>query len=411
MHDRTAALAATTWPAEDGGPERLAACTAVPGPKAGSASVTAVRHDPLWIMAVHATGERLLALRASLAPTPASIVEAIDPIDLAAVQTSEPLALGPFWPGGLAALADGSCLVVQGRHALRLDADLVVERHRELPHDAPYNSFVRLPDGTIATKDLRRPGDAPSTLSLLDPHTLEDRAAPVRLPEPCVARLSATDHLVVAVGVEALHRLRWDPSSGGLSPCADPLVYGGRPDQSFGWDPVVTAHHIWWMDNGDHAFQNGMTMRGNGVASGPVRLWRAPLDGDELVSVEVSGLPRGAITNPPLVDVGRGVVVSYDSANAVVAAFDTDGLTLRWRRELATAQHLVLYPDTGEVVANHFDPQSGDALAVVDIATGEVRCQAAITSPAQSVVFGAPGTRRDFYYLSLSTIARVEFGD
>lgn len=412
MTDRPAALAVTTWPAEDGGPDRLAACTTVPGPRAGSATVTAVRHDPLWIMVVHATGDRVLALRTALAPTPSSsVVEELDPLTLSTLRSSSELALGPFWPGGIAALADGSCLVVQGRHAHRLGEELATERTRVLPHDAPYNSCVLLPDGSIVTKDLRRPGDAPSTLSVLDPLTLEDRAAPVPLPEPCVARLSAADDLVVAVGVTALHRLRWNAGAAELAPCADPLVYADRADQSFGWDPVVTGRHVWWMDNGDHTFQNGMTMLGNGVAAGPVRLWRASLDGDELASVEVSGLPKGAVTNPPLVDLDRGLVVAYDSANSVLAAFDTEDLTLRWRRPLATAQHLVSFPDTGEIVADHFDPATGDALVVVDIATGAVGCEAAVGSPAQSVVFGAPGTRRDFYYLSLSTLARVEFGD
>jgi len=147
--------------------------------------VSAVRHDPLSIMVVHATGGRLLALRASLGGDTASFVEEIDPFDLSVTRSSGPLDLGPFWPGGVAALADGSCLVVQGRHAHRLAADLTLEAHRELPHDAPYNSFVVLPDFTIVTKDPRRPGEPASTVSTLDPVTLEDRASPFELPEPC----------------------------------------------------------------------------------------------------------------------------------------------------------------------------------------------------------------------------------
>jgi len=178
-------LAPTPWPAEDGGAARLATCTDVSGPRAGSASVSAVRHDPLSIMVVHATGGRLLALRASLGGDTASFVEEIDPFDLSVTRSSGPLDLGPFWPGGVAALADGSCLVVQGRHAHRLAADLTLEAHRELPHDAPYNSFVVLPDFTIVTKDPRRPGEPASTVSTLDPVTLEDRASPFELPEPC----------------------------------------------------------------------------------------------------------------------------------------------------------------------------------------------------------------------------------
>jgi hypothetical protein len=165
------------------------------------------------------------------------------------------------------------------------------------------------------------------------------------------------------------------------------------------------------MDNGDHHFPNGMTMLGNGVAPGPVRLWRAGLEGDPVTSVEVNGEPGGAITNPPLVDPERGIVVAYDSANGGLAAFATDDLSLVWRAPVNTSQHLVLFADTGELLVNDFDRNAGDALAVVDITDGSVRARVGVESATQSVVFPAPGTRRDAYYVSLSTIARVVFGD
>lgn len=340
-----------------------------------------------------------------------SVVEELHPTRLEAMRSSAALPLGPFWPGGLAALADGATVVVQGRHAHRLDDALAVEATRELPADAAYNSFVLLGDGTVATKDLRRPGEERSTMSLLDPMTLEDRCGPVPLAEPAVARLSARGDLVVVVGVTALHRYAWDGSAGRLDPVAPPLTYLTRQDQSFGWDPVVTERHVWWMDNGDHTYQQSMAMLGRGVAAGPVRLWRADLGGDALAAVEICGRAAGAITNPPLVDEARGVVVGFDSANGVLAAFDVDTLLPRWTVELATAQHIVLYPDTGEILADRYEQGTGDGLAVIDVETGRVRCEAAIASPAQSVVFGAPGTARDAYYVSLSTIARVEFTD
>jgi hypothetical protein len=71
----------------------------------------------------------------------------------------------------------------------------------------------------------------------------------------------------------------------------------------------------------------------------------------------------------------------------------------------------VLFSDTGELLVNDFDPATGDALAVVDITDGTVRARVSVESPAQSVVFPAPGRRRDAYYVSLSTIARVVFDD
>ena len=142
-----------------------------------------------------------------------------------------------------------------------------------------------------------------------------------------------------------------------------------------------------------------------------MRLWKAALDGSRLDSVEICGRPHGAVTNPPLVDAERSIVVGYDSANGVMAAFDVDTLAPRWSIPINTAQHLLLYPDTGEMIANDHDPATGDQLAVVDITDGTRRVTVPIGSPAQSVVFGAPGTGRDVYYVSLSTIARVEFSD
>ena len=369
------------------------------------------------VMAVLAPDDRVLVLRNSIGPDGVSWVEQVDPESLDEQHRSPDLPLGPFWPGGMAVLSDGAVLVVQGRYVHRLAPDLTVERTRKLAVEAPHNSFVVLGDGSLALKDLQFPaasGGVPSTLHVLDPVTLEDRAELV-LPEPCVARLSA-DALpdggdLVVVGTTALHRYRWDPAAGTLTEARPSQTYLTHPDQSFGWDPVLDAGATWWLDNGDHTFANGFTMLGNGVAAGPVRLWKAPDGGGEPRSVEVCGRPGGAVTNPPLVDADRGLVLAYDSANGVLAAFGTDDLDPRWRRELATSMHLVLYPDTGEVLVNDHDRTAGDALAVLQIEDGTVRAHVRVESPAQSVVFGAPGTRRDAYYVSLSTIARVEFTD
>lgn len=410
-------LAMTPWPAEDGGPRRQQRPHGSSGPNAGSARLAATRPVAVAVMALLAPGGRLLLLRNTIGADAVTWVEELDPESLEPLGRSPELALGPFWPGGMAVLADGAVAVVQGRWAHRLGADLAVERSHELPVDAPHNSFVVLDDGSLATKDLQRPGGPPSTLSILDPVTLEDRTAPVALAEPSVARLSADGNDLAVVGVSALHRPRWDPATGVVvdRPELD-VPYLVHPDQSFGWDPVIDAGAIWWLDNGDHTFEHGFTMLGNGVADGPVRLWRAPLDGTgsrgDAKAIEICGQAKGAVTNPPLVDADRGLVLGYDSANGVLAAFTADaGLAPRWQRPLRTSQHLVLYPDTGEVLANDHDPATGDALVVLDVSTGEVRARVAVESPAQSVVFGAPGLQRDAYYVSLSTIARVEFGD
>lgn len=361
-------------------------------------------------MALLAPDDRVLVLRREIGLDGPSWVEEVDPESLEVRRRSPDLPVGPFWPGGAAVLADGAVVVVQGRWAHRLTPDLDVEATRQLPVDAPYNSFVVLDDGSLATKDLQRPGAVASTLSILDPVTLEDRCAPTSLPEAAVARLSADGDVVVVVGVTGLHSVRWDPAAGRLDDPVRVVDYLSDGDHSFGWDPVVDAGATWWIDNGDHRFENGFTMLGNGVSPGPCRLWRARSDG-RTDAVEVSGSPGGAVTNPPIVDPARGLVVAYDSANGVLAAFDVESLENRWRRPLGVAQHLVAHPDTGELVVNDHRPESGDAVAVVDIESGEVTARVDVESPAQSVVFGAPGRNRDHYYVSLSTIARIVFTD
>jgi hypothetical protein len=428
-------LAATPWPAEDGGPRRQQRPHGLAGPRAGSGELVASRQAAISVMALLAppvspgtsarTGPsalRLLVLRNSIGPGGRSWVEEVDPLTLEERRRSPDLDLGPFWPGGFGVLADGSVVVVQGRHVHLLDDALQPLATRAMEVEAPHNSFVVLDDGSLVIKDLQRPDGVGSTLSVLDPITLADRAAPLVLPEPSVARLAADGNDIIVVGVDSLMRVIWDPATGELVHDNGSTVrYRTRPDQSFGWDPVVDAGAVWWLDNGDHTYTNGFTFLGNGVADGPVRLWRVPLvdasrpgggwDPGGVQSVEVDGAAGGVVTNPPIVDAIRGLAVAYDSANGVLAAFGTDDLDLRWRIPLNTSQHLVLYPDTGELVANDHDPASGDAVVVVDVTDGSVRLRVPVASPAQSAVFGCPGVHRDFIYVSLSTIARVVFGD
>ena len=127
-------------------------------------------------------------------------------------------------------------------------------------------------------------------------------APPLRLPEPSIARLSSDGESVIAVGHD--HRLppaarsrrgrlvideRWRPR------------YGPAPERSFGWDPVITDDHVFWMDNGRNDVDR--TMLGTGAQADPVRLWWARHDdADAVLSVEISGLPFGTESNPPAWD-------------------------------------------------------------------------------------------------------------
>jgi hypothetical protein len=403
--------------------------------------VAAVRDALATTMVVLRDPGEVFVLRHTLGKRPlddpcSAWVERVDPLTLEPVARSVDLPAGPFWPGGMAAHADGSLHVVFGNHCARLSPGLEVLATLRLPGPRPYNSFVVLSDGTLVMKDFDRQLREPARLVLLDPTTLERRCDDVALQEPAIARLAADGDDLYVVGAESVFRLRWD----GTRMQRD-SAWGARylmEGQSYGWDPVVAGGHLWFMDNGAHDYVT--TMQGAGIAPGPVHLFRMSLsDPDDVECVEVCGAARGAVTDPPLYDARRRIAVAYDSANGVVQGFRFgERLEPLWRRELGHAAHMVLYPETGELVLHDFHgPAFGrtragralgrratsvmrrpalralatrgsrDEVVVVDIETGTELGRAAVPSLMQSVVFPAPGFGRDVYWCTMSTLARV----
>jgi hypothetical protein len=430
-------VAAAVWPAEDGGPCRTAV---VPGTLGGPLRTTAVRDAVGTTMVILRAPGEVFVLRHTLGRRPlvdpvVAWVERIDPLTLEVIARSPDLPAGPFWPGGMAAHADGSLHVVFGVHCHRLSPELELLASVRLPGVRPYNSFVTLADGTLAMKDFDREGRVPATLVLLDPGTLERRAEDLPLPEAVIARLSADGDDIYVIGAESAMRVR-----GGVIDESWRLAYL-QPGGSYGWDPVIAGGQLWFMDNGAHDFVT--TMRGAGIAPGPVHLVRVSLaDAADHEIVEVCGLPHGAVTDPPLYDETRRIAVAYDSANGVVQAFAFD-TTLRplWRRELSHAAHMLFFAESGELVLHDFHGPawqrtragravgrrftaalrherlrrlvsrlSRDEVVVVDIETGAERGRAAVPTLMQSVVFPAPGFDRDLYWCTMTTIARVAAG-
>ncbi len=444
MESSHPALWPGTWPAEDGGPRRLAQPHGLAGLAIGDGErlrLSAIRDALGTTMVILRDPGEVYALRHTLGRRPledpvVAWVERLDPETLAVVQRSDPLASGPFWPGGLAAHGNGSLIVVTGSHCHRLSPTLELLATTRLPAPRPYNSFVVLTDGTVATKDFDRELRAPARIELLDPDSLEPRAEPFDLGEPAIARLSADSDEIFVVGARTVQRLRWDGTR--LERDAE---WGGTylvPGASYGWDPVIGGGNLWFLDNGAHDFVT--TMRGAALSPGPVHLHRWSLtDASDRERVEVCGLPRGAVTDPPLYDPERRIAIAYDSANGVVQAFAFDGaLRPLWRRELDHAAHMIRYP-TGELVLHDFQgpalartsmgrglmrwtargmhrPRlralaaraSGDEVVVLNIETGAERGRARVPSPVQSVVFPAPGFGRDLYWVTMTTIARLE---
>ncbi|MBK5231361.1 MAG: hypothetical protein JJE13_00060 [Thermoleophilia bacterium] len=445
------------WSCEDGGPRRLCNPVGQAGPdiQPGERLVVESFRDAFASdMLIRREPGELYALRHDIPvgdPLAKSVdgwVEKLDPETLEVIVSSPRFPSGKYWPGGIAVHANGDIYMVFGCWAHRLNPDLEVLVSRQLPVvDRPYNSFVILDTGELVTKDCDAPdGLARSTLSILDPETLESVAPELELPEPSIARLAADGENVVVVGTETVFRITLDRDAGKI--VVDDTWrprFGPAPGRSYGWDPVISDEHVFWMDQGRNS--TDWTMRDSGDAPDPVRLWWARRDdADTIRSVEISGLPYGTESNPPAWDPVNGVVIGYDAGNAVLTARKLVGDELEplWRRDdFAHAGHLILYPDTRElvvqdwrdlpllrqphlrrairpvlrfmgraaVVRKHSKPIGYDQLVVLDLDTGIDKGRVDIPSPSQAFLFPAPGWGRDIYYQSMTSMARVTVTD
>jgi hypothetical protein len=344
-----------------------------------------------------------------------SWVERVHPETLETLATSEHLAGGPAWPGGIAVHPNGDIYVVFGNHAHRLNRGLQVVATRELPRVRPYNSFVALPDGHLVTKDFggSRPGNemeepfAPTQLVVLEPTGLSI-VATLDLPEASIARLSANENDVYVVGTSSLWRVRWDGES--LHSDGWRAEYRQLPGQTYGWDVVIADTDAWFLDNGESTHKFAGTLRGVGTATAPLHLVRVDLASGRVSLTEICGLAGGVVANPPLVDEQRQMVVGFDSGNGVLAGFSYDEKRVHkvWSVEQNHGSHMLLYPESGEFVSAHYDQERGvEQVVVRDISTGREIARADTGSPIQSVVFPACGTRRDFYWCSMLSLNRV----
>jgi hypothetical protein len=162
------------------------------------------------------------------------------------------------------------------------------------------------------------------------------------------------------------------------------------------------------MDNGRHRYRTSMI--GRGVVPTPNRLVRVSLaDSADHEVVDISGIAGGSVTNPPLVDPVRKIVVGFDSANRVLAAWRFgERLNPLWRKDrIGAASHMLLDPGSGQIVINDYTPCSGEAVVVLDIRTGAERARAKVGGLMQGVVFPSIGWDHDIYWCSMTKLARV----
>jgi len=404
------------WLSEDGGPQRQQ-WTAGASLNLGPNERLQVSSRPMMVMTmvVSPTPDELFALCHTGGDGAESWVERLDPLSLETIATSDRLRGGPAWPGSIAVHHDGDLYVVFGNHAHRLTRDLRCVASRELPRNRPYNGFVALPDGHLVTKDfsgsrpgheLTEPYDA-TELVVLEPGTLRI-VGTQQLPEASIARLSADGSDVYVVGTSSLFRVKWN----GERLTSDGFRAGYRrfDGQGFGWDAVIADGCAWFLDNGESTHRFAGTLRGVGTATAPLHLVRVDLLTSRVTFAEICGLPGGVVANPPVVDTRRRVVVGFDSGNGVLAGFryDDGTMTKAWSHDQNHGSHMLLYPESGEVVTAHHDADRGvEQVVVRDVETGAEKARVDTGSPIQSVVFPACGSRRDFYWCSMLAVGRV----
>ena len=408
----------SSWPGEDGGPKRRQIATNVSIPRiTNSKQLEVVSRDALAMtMPIVGPNDELFLQRVMPGLDSVAWVEKIDPLTLETIIQSEQLAGGPMWPGGMAAHANGSLYVVFGNHAHRLSTDLAVLASVELPRVRPYNSFVILPSGHIATKDFSgplpgQPNGTPmdnTELLILDPEDLRI-VARLELAEPSIARLSADGNNIYVVGDHSLIRVIWNGGSLSVDETFN-ARYRTIDGQTFGWDTVITDDDAWFLDNGEGTQLFTGSFRGVGISTAPLHLVRVNKQSGHITLTEICGLPNGIVANPPVVDMKRQIVVGFDSGNGVISGFDydEDSVTLRWSHEQNHACHMLLLPETGQIITADYRPELGcEQVVVLDITTGAEVARVSTTSPIQSAVFPAIGPRGDIYWCSMTTITRI----
>lgn len=408
------------WPSEDAGPARLQAAPANSGLnlKDGASLQASSRRTQMSTMTVlGAVGEVFLlthsVLRSHLGLSTTATVSLIDPITLKTIRKSIPLKGGPMWPGGMAVHANGSLVVVYGRYAHKLDRQCNVLKSYLLPIHEAYNSFVVLDNGLIVTKNLSRTTQA--QLTTLKPDTFKSACNDVICPEASIARLSAVGNTVYVVGVTRVWRYHWDDTLQRL--IRDPkwqCHYLQGASQTYGWDMVIEGDNGWLMDNGQHNYL--LSMLGAGQNKAPNRLIRVSLkQTDSFQTWPVSGLPFGSITNPPLVDIERRIVVGFDSANRHLKAWrihslpNTSDVQLEalWHLpEMGAASHMLLFPSTGELCVNDYK-RFKEQVVILDIETGQEKSRVSTGGRMQGVVFPSAGWHNDFYWCSMDRLTRV----
>ena len=429
----------SAWPVECGGNRRQKAAAGGLFAGDGEASITTVKNGRWNVMMIRrGDGELYMGgtMAAFTGPPPHGWLQRLDPQTLDVQAESPALPCGEHvWCGAIAAHANGDIYSVNGNYLHRLNAGCEVVVEKRLPVDQAHNGLLILSDGTIVTKDLRLAGQGGSTITRLDPNSLEVIDQPLVLPEGSMGRIASdstaqTDHIYVP-GIEHVWRINVADNVMVLDADWQPKYRDQPSEQGLAWDGCISANCLWMMDNGDidpiraiyGQHPNGrfaqasdkLSWRRPAPWTGGQRLLRIDLTSQEVVGIapfhKSGNTPGGGIIAPPVNVPEHNLCIAWDSLNGKIAGIDTSGdqLTSAWQLDARPTMQPVVFPETGELVINDFR-DAGDFLIVVDIPSGKIIDEVNTGSSIANGMFLTPGWNRDVYYCSTLSCARAAWG-
>ncbi len=421
----------SAWPVECGGNRRQKAATGTLSSRNSKTEMISTVSDKWNVMVIQREKNEFFlggTMPYFNGPKPYGWVQKINPDTLEVLNESPQLPCGDHvWCGAIAAHKNGSVIKVNGSfmHVLSPDCEVILEK--ELPINQAHNGLLILSDGTIVTKDCRLENQQNSTITRLDPNTLELLHEPFALPEGSMGRIASDlnddGEFIYIPGIERIWRIKVLPDALELDEDWQPQYRNGNQSHGLAWDGCISEDSLWVMDNGDiESVRSIYGVNPNGrVAENTHLSWRSPapwkgrqrlikfdlISGDK-IAIEPFDKEGGGIIAPPVNVPEYEMCIAWDSINGGLAGISTTDrkLAVSWQLDMRPTMQPVVFPESGELVINNFE-NGEDELIVVDIATGELLSRAKVNARLANGMFLSPGFNRDIFYCTTGAFSKV----
>ena len=421
----------SAWPVECGGNRRQKAATGTLSSRNSKTEMISTVSDKWNVMVIQREKNEFFlggTMPYFNGPKPYGWVQKINPDTLEVLNESPQLPCGDHvWCGAIAAHKNGSVIKVNGSfmHVLSPDCEVILEK--ELPINQAHNGLLILSDGTIVTKDCRLENQQNSTITRLDPNTLELLHEPFALPEGSMGRIASDlnddGEFIYIPGIERIWRIKVLPDALELDEDWQPQYRNANQSQGLAWDGCISEDSLWVMDNGDiESVRSIYGVNPNGrVAENTHLSWRSPapwkgrqrlikfdlISGDK-IAIEPFDKEGGGIIAPPVNVPEYEMCIAWDSINGGLAGISTTDrkLAVSWQLDMRPTMQPVVFPESGELVINNFE-NGEDELIVVDIATGELLSRAKVNARLANGMFLSPGFNRDIFYCTTGAFSKV----